>query len=152
MWCLCNIQIKTGSLFSMLQFFQFFSLIGWTIMHVHVKSRHVILSSIKNIVNKRRTCIEMETTIILVLQCLGSLTWQQSVASTLDTYLVIEDLIPGCQYQFRISASNPWGISSPSEPSDFVTLSCNNGKYIWVLFPKIYKENYSENTGTPWLA
>ncbi|XP_059822545.1 kalirin isoform X4 [Hypanus sabinus] len=56
----------------------------------------------------------------------GSLAWQQSVASTLDTYLVIEDLIPGCQYQFRVSASNPWGISSPSEPSDFVTLSCNN--------------------------
>ncbi|XP_067891435.1 kalirin isoform X2 [Heterodontus francisci] len=56
----------------------------------------------------------------------GSLAWQQSVASTLDTYLVIEDLIPGCQYQFRISASNPWGISSPSEPSDFVTLSCSN--------------------------
>uniref|UniRef100_A0A4W3IS77 non-specific serine/threonine protein kinase n=1 Tax=Callorhinchus milii TaxID=7868 RepID=A0A4W3IS77_CALMI len=53
----------------------------------------------------------------------GSLSWQQSVASTLDTYLVIEDLIPGCQYQFRVSASNPWGISSPSEPSDFVTLS-----------------------------
>ncbi|XP_043549660.1 kalirin isoform X1 [Chiloscyllium plagiosum] len=56
----------------------------------------------------------------------GTLAWQQSVASTLDTYLVIEDLIPGCQYQFRVSASNPWGISSPSEPSDFVTLSCSN--------------------------
>ncbi|KAK2091721.1 hypothetical protein P7K49_031005 [Saguinus oedipus] len=52
----------------------------------------------------------------------GSQIWQQSVASTLDTYLVIEDLSPGCPYQFRVSASNPWGISLPSEPSDFVRL------------------------------
>ncbi|NXE66223.1 KALRN protein, partial [Calcarius ornatus] len=52
----------------------------------------------------------------------GSQVWQQSVASTLDTYLVIEDLSPGCQYQFRVSASNPWGISLPSEPSEFVRL------------------------------
>ncbi|XP_015261093.1 PREDICTED: kalirin-like, partial [Gekko japonicus] len=52
----------------------------------------------------------------------GSQVWQQSVASTLDTYLVIEDLTPGCQYQFRVSASNPWGISLPSEASEFVKL------------------------------
>ncbi|XP_048725006.1 kalirin isoform X7 [Caretta caretta] len=52
----------------------------------------------------------------------GSQVWQQSVASTLDTYLVIEDLTPGCRYQFRVSASNPWGISLPSEPSEFVSL------------------------------
>uniref|UniRef100_A0A8C8SSQ3 Kalirin RhoGEF kinase n=1 Tax=Pelusios castaneus TaxID=367368 RepID=A0A8C8SSQ3_9SAUR len=52
----------------------------------------------------------------------GSQIWQQSVASTLDTYLVIEDLTPGCRYQFRVSASNPWGISLPSEPSEFVSL------------------------------
>ncbi|XP_029140287.1 kalirin [Protobothrops mucrosquamatus] len=52
----------------------------------------------------------------------GSQIWQQSVASTLDTYLVIEDLMPGCQYQFRVSASNPWGISLPSEASEFVKL------------------------------
>lgn len=52
----------------------------------------------------------------------GSQTWQQSVASTLDTYLVIEDLSPGSPYQFRVSASNPWGISLPSEPSEFVRL------------------------------
>uniref|UniRef100_A0A286ZNZ8 Non-specific serine/threonine protein kinase n=1 Tax=Sus scrofa TaxID=9823 RepID=A0A286ZNZ8_PIG len=52
----------------------------------------------------------------------GSQAWQQSVASTLDTYLVIEDLSPGSPYQFRVSASNPWGISLPSEPSEFVRL------------------------------
>ncbi|NWZ96904.1 KALRN protein, partial [Nesospiza acunhae] len=52
----------------------------------------------------------------------GSQVWQQSVASTLDTYLVVEDLSPGCQYQFRVSASNPWGISLPSEASEFVRL------------------------------
>uniref|UniRef100_A0A803TPF8 Kalirin n=1 Tax=Anolis carolinensis TaxID=28377 RepID=A0A803TPF8_ANOCA len=52
----------------------------------------------------------------------GSQVWQQSVASTLDTYLVIEDLTPGCSYQFRVSASNPWGISLPSEASEFAKL------------------------------
>ncbi|XP_069472762.1 kalirin isoform X2 [Ambystoma mexicanum] len=56
----------------------------------------------------------------------GSPVWQQSVASTLDTYLVIEDLCPGGQYQFRVSASNPWGISVPSEPSDFAKLPDND--------------------------
>lgn len=58
----------------------------------------------------------------LLRNALGSQAWQQSVASTLDTYLVIEDLSPGSPYQFRVSASNPWGISLPSEPSEFVRL------------------------------
>ncbi|MGH0165153.1 UNVERIFIED_CONTAM: hypothetical protein FKN15_048645 [Acipenser sinensis] len=54
-----------------------------------------------------------------------SLPWQQCVVSTLDTFLLIEDLTPGGQYQFRVSASNPWGISAPSEPSNIVMLSSN---------------------------
>ncbi|KAG9466857.1 hypothetical protein GDO78_015966, partial [Eleutherodactylus coqui] len=48
----------------------------------------------------------------------GSPIWQQFVACTLDTYLVLEDLRPGGTYQFRVSASNPWGISLPSDPSE----------------------------------
>ncbi|OCT63287.1 hypothetical protein XELAEV_18044385mg [Xenopus laevis] len=52
----------------------------------------------------------------------GAQFWQQSVASTLDTYLVLEDLCPGTWHQFRMSASNPWGISLPSEPSEPVRL------------------------------
>ncbi|XP_069080745.1 kalirin isoform X3 [Pleurodeles waltl] len=56
----------------------------------------------------------------------GSPVWQQSVSSTLDTYLVVEDLCPGGQYQFRVSASNPWGISVPSEPSEFAKLPDND--------------------------
>uniref|UniRef100_A0A8C7U1X6 non-specific serine/threonine protein kinase n=1 Tax=Oncorhynchus mykiss TaxID=8022 RepID=A0A8C7U1X6_ONCMY len=51
-----------------------------------------------------------------------SLVWQQSVVSTVDVCVKIEDLIPGGHYQFRVSASNPWGISPPSEPSNMVTL------------------------------
>uniref|UniRef100_A0A8C7MF17 non-specific serine/threonine protein kinase n=1 Tax=Oncorhynchus kisutch TaxID=8019 RepID=A0A8C7MF17_ONCKI len=51
-----------------------------------------------------------------------SLVWQQSVVSTVDVCVKIEDLIPGGHYQFRVSASNPWGISLPSEPSNMVTL------------------------------
>ncbi|XP_053482979.1 kalirin [Ictalurus furcatus] len=54
-----------------------------------------------------------------------SLVWQQSVRSTTDVCVKIEDLIPGGHYQFRVRASNPWGISPPSEPSNMVTLpSC----------------------------
>lgn len=68
-------------------------------------------------------------------QNLGSQTWQQSVASTLDTYLVIEDLTPNCKYQFRVSASNPWGISLPSEASEFVKLP-ENGEH-WVKKGKL---------------
>uniref|UniRef100_A0A8C9SCC1 non-specific serine/threonine protein kinase n=1 Tax=Scleropages formosus TaxID=113540 RepID=A0A8C9SCC1_SCLFO len=51
-----------------------------------------------------------------------SLVWQQSVVSTRDVCVKIEDLIPGGHYQFRVSASNPWGVSPPSEPSNMVTL------------------------------
>ncbi|XP_035392161.1 kalirin isoform X1 [Electrophorus electricus] len=54
-----------------------------------------------------------------------SLVWQQSVVSTADVCVKIEDLIPGGHYQFRVRASNPWGTSAPSEPSNMVTLpSC----------------------------
>ncbi|XP_040214233.1 kalirin isoform X2 [Rana temporaria] len=56
----------------------------------------------------------------------GSQVWQQSVACTLDTYLVLEDLRPGGAYQFRVSASNPWGISLPSEPSEPLRLPEND--------------------------
>ncbi|XP_056611720.1 kalirin isoform X2 [Triplophysa dalaica] len=51
-----------------------------------------------------------------------SLVWQQSVVSTTDVCVKIENLIPGGHYQFRVSASNPWGISPSSEPSNMVTL------------------------------
>lgn len=70
-----------------------------------------------------KQCASGLSSFLLLGNCaLGSQAWQQSVASTLDTYLVIEDLSPGSPYQFRVSASNPWGISLPSEPSEFVRL------------------------------
>ncbi|XP_046902206.1 kalirin isoform X4 [Hypomesus transpacificus] len=58
-----------------------------------------------------------------------SLMWQQSVVSTADVCVKIEDLIPGGHYQFRVSASNPWGVSPPSEPSNMVTLPSGNSTY-----------------------
>ncbi|XP_019910441.3 kalirin isoform X3 [Esox lucius] len=58
-----------------------------------------------------------------------SLVWQQSVVSTVDVCVKIEDLIPGGHYQFRVSASNPWGVSPPSEPSNMVTLSSGTSTY-----------------------
>uniref|UniRef100_A0A8C2K0S4 Rho guanine nucleotide exchange factor 25 n=1 Tax=Cyprinus carpio TaxID=7962 RepID=A0A8C2K0S4_CYPCA len=58
-----------------------------------------------------------------------SLVWQQSVVSTADMCVKIENLIPGGHYQFRVSASNPWGVSPPSEPSNMVTLPSTASTY-----------------------
>ncbi|XP_036396533.1 kalirin isoform X3 [Megalops cyprinoides] len=56
-----------------------------------------------------------------------SLVWQQAaVVTTGDMCVKIEELIPGGHYQFRVSASNPWGVSPPSEPSNMVTLPSGN--------------------------
>jgi len=59
---------------------------------------------------------------VCLILCADSLVWQKSVVSTADVCVKIENLIPGGHYQFRVSASNPWGISPPSEPSNMVTL------------------------------
>ncbi|RXN00573.1 Kalirin [Acipenser ruthenus] len=69
-----------------------------------------------------------------------SLPWQQCVVSTLDTFLLIDDLTPGGQYQFRVSASNPWGISAPSEPSNIVMLSSNDSSCDGIGIP--WKDNF----------
>nr|XP_009302725.2 kalirin isoform X2 [Danio rerio] len=58
-----------------------------------------------------------------------SLVWQQLVVSTADVFVKIDNLIPGGHYQFRVSASNPWGTSPPSEPSNMVTLSSTASTY-----------------------
>ncbi|CAH2304994.1 kalirin isoform X4 [Pelobates cultripes] len=76
----------------------------------------------------------------------GSHIWQQSVACTLDTYLVLEDLCPGHKYQFRVSASNPWGISLPSEPSEPVCLPEHdaNADGSTVLWKENFEQLYVE--------
>lgn len=51
-----------------------------------------------------------------------SLLWQQ-VASSREECVQIDALIPGGHYQFRVRASNHWGVGPPSEPSNMVTLS-----------------------------
>uniref|UniRef100_A0A3Q0T668 non-specific serine/threonine protein kinase n=1 Tax=Amphilophus citrinellus TaxID=61819 RepID=A0A3Q0T668_AMPCI len=51
-----------------------------------------------------------------------SLLWQQ-VASSREDCVQIDTLIPGGHYQFRVRASNRWGVSPPSEPSNMVTLA-----------------------------
>ncbi|XP_062258384.1 kalirin isoform X2 [Platichthys flesus] len=57
-----------------------------------------------------------------------SLLWQQ-VASSREECIQIDALIPGGHYQFRVRASNHWGVGPPSEPSNMVTLpSSNSGK------------------------
>ncbi|XP_029348731.1 kalirin [Echeneis naucrates] len=57
-----------------------------------------------------------------------SLLWQQ-VASSREECVQIDALIPGGHYQFRVRASNRWGVSPPSEPSNMVTLPSSNSGY-----------------------
>ncbi|XP_049904581.1 kalirin isoform X2 [Epinephelus moara] len=57
-----------------------------------------------------------------------SLLWQQ-VASSREECVQIDTLIPGGHYQFRVRASNRWGIGPPSEPSNMVTLPSSNSGY-----------------------
>uniref|UniRef100_A0A7N8XDI1 non-specific serine/threonine protein kinase n=1 Tax=Mastacembelus armatus TaxID=205130 RepID=A0A7N8XDI1_9TELE len=52
---------------------------------------------------------------------MNSLLWQQ-VASSREECVQIDSLIPGGHYQFRVRASNRWGVGPPSEPSNMVTL------------------------------
>ncbi|KAF1382923.1 hypothetical protein PFLUV_G00148860 [Perca fluviatilis] len=57
-----------------------------------------------------------------------SLLWQQ-VASSREECVQIDTLIPGGHYQFRVRASNRWGVGPPSEPSNMVTLPTSNSGY-----------------------
>ncbi|XP_054870922.1 kalirin isoform X2 [Amphiprion ocellaris] len=57
-----------------------------------------------------------------------SLLWQQ-VASSREECIQIDALIPGGHYQFRVRASNRWGVGPPSEPSNMVTLASSNSGY-----------------------
>ncbi|XP_077393582.1 kalirin isoform X1 [Festucalex cinctus] len=57
-----------------------------------------------------------------------SLLWQQVSTST-EECLQIDTLIPGGHYQFRVRASNRWGLGPPSEPSNMVSLSSSNSAY-----------------------
>ncbi|GLD56652.1 kalirin-like protein, partial [Lates japonicus] len=57
-----------------------------------------------------------------------SLLWQQ-VASSREECIQIDALIPGGHYQFRVRASNHWGVGPPSEPSNMVTLPSSNSGY-----------------------
>ncbi|CAF88572.1 unnamed protein product, partial [Tetraodon nigroviridis] len=57
-----------------------------------------------------------------------SLLWQQ-VASSREECVQIDALIPGGHYQFRVRASNHWGVGPPSEPSNMVTVSSTNAGF-----------------------
>ncbi|KAM3608101.1 uncharacterized protein V6R79_019102 [Siganus canaliculatus] len=57
-----------------------------------------------------------------------SLLWQQ-VASSREECVQVDTLIPGGHYQFRVRASNRWGVGPPSEPSNMVTLPSSSSGY-----------------------
>lgn len=42
----------------------------------------------------------------------------------------IDSLIPGGHYQFRVRASNRWGVGPPSEPSNMVTLASSSKSHV----------------------
>lgn len=69
--------------------------------------------------NKRIMKLEAQTSSLSSSS--DSLLWQQ-VASSREECVQIDALIPGGHYQFRVRASNRWGLGSPSEPSNMVTL------------------------------
>ncbi|XP_028291403.1 kalirin isoform X2 [Gouania willdenowi] len=55
-----------------------------------------------------------------------SLQWEQVCVSK-EECVQIPSLVPGGHYQFRVRASNRWGVGPPSDASDMVTLSnCNS--------------------------
>ncbi|XP_075870077.1 kalirin isoform X2 [Nelusetta ayraudi] len=68
-----------------------------------------------------------------------SLLWQQT-ASSREECVQIDGLIPGGHYQFRVRASNRWGVGPPSEPSNMVTLSSSNPGYDGTAIQ--WKENF----------
>uniref|UniRef100_M3ZSB7 non-specific serine/threonine protein kinase n=1 Tax=Xiphophorus maculatus TaxID=8083 RepID=M3ZSB7_XIPMA len=65
-----------------------------------------------------------------------SFLWQQA-ASCREECVQIDNLIPGGHYQFRVRASNRWGVGPPSQPSNMVTLAsgCDGTGVQW-------KENF----------
>ncbi|TMS06560.1 Kalirin [Larimichthys crocea] len=74
-----------------------------------------------------------------------SLLWQQ-VASSREECVQIDTLIPGGHYQFRVRASNRWGVGPPSEPSNMVTLPSSNSGYdgTGIQWKENFETNFSE--------
>ncbi|KAL4608981.1 kalirin-like isoform X1 [Arapaima gigas] len=74
-----------------------------------------------------------------------SLVWQQSV-TTAEVCVKIERLIPGGHYLFRVNASNRWGTSPPSEPSNMVTLPTGSFTYdgAGILWKDNFEATFSE--------
>ncbi|KAK7913704.1 hypothetical protein WMY93_013915 [Mugilogobius chulae] len=60
--------------------------------------------------------------------------------SSREECVQIDTLIPGGHYQFRVRASNRWGVGPPSEPSNMVTLPSGNASYDGASIQ--WKENF----------
>lgn len=91
-------------------------------------------------------CLQMfdwrlETSFLPLFSAADSLLWQQ-VASSREECVQIDTLIPGGHYQFRVRASNRWGLGPPSEPSNMVTLPSGSKS---VVIEQLLAENSTEN-------
>uniref|UniRef100_A0A8C4E889 non-specific serine/threonine protein kinase n=1 Tax=Dicentrarchus labrax TaxID=13489 RepID=A0A8C4E889_DICLA len=72
-----------------------------------------------------------------------SLLWQQ-VASSREECVQIDTLIPGGHYQFRVRASNRWGVGPPSEPSNMVTLPISGYDGTGIQWKENFESTFSE--------
>uniref|UniRef100_A0A671Z3I1 non-specific serine/threonine protein kinase n=1 Tax=Sparus aurata TaxID=8175 RepID=A0A671Z3I1_SPAAU len=72
-----------------------------------------------------------------------SLLWQQ-VASSREECVQIDTLIPGGHYQFRVRASNRWGVGPPSEPSNMVTLPNSGYDGTGIQWKENFESTFSE--------
>ena len=63
----------------------------------------------------------------------GVSAWHVAAGVVVSTTTVIDDLVPAKTYQFRISANNDVGISSPSEPSDSITMDLQAGAFYFMI-------------------
>uniref|UniRef100_A0A3B4YJZ0 non-specific serine/threonine protein kinase n=1 Tax=Seriola lalandi dorsalis TaxID=1841481 RepID=A0A3B4YJZ0_SERLL len=72
-----------------------------------------------------------------------SLLWQQ-VASSREECVQIDTLIPGGHYQFRVRASNRWGVGPPSEPSNMVTLPNSGYDGTGIQWKENFDSTFSE--------
>uniref|UniRef100_A0A8C2X7H1 Kalirin RhoGEF kinase a n=1 Tax=Cyclopterus lumpus TaxID=8103 RepID=A0A8C2X7H1_CYCLU len=72
-----------------------------------------------------------------------SLLWQQ-VASSREECVQVDALIPGGHYQFRVRASNRWGVGPPSEPSNMITLPNSGYDGTGIQWKENFESTFSE--------
>ncbi|KAM9699316.1 LOW QUALITY PROTEIN: kalirin-like [Menidia menidia] len=74
----------------------------------------------------------------------GGLSTVAAGGGSREELVQIEGLVPGGHYQFRVRASNPWGVGPPSEPSNMVTVSDSASDGAGVQWKENFDSVYTE--------